>query len=95
MSGDVIAEITTEKITYELESQAEGVLLKIILPEDEEAPVGAPIAVIGQPGEDVSALRRRPVGRRRRRHRLRRRDAGSWPAEAAGRAAVRVTRASG
>jgi pyruvate dehydrogenase E2 component (dihydrolipoyllysine-residue acetyltransferase) len=54
--GMVIAEITTEKITYELEAQAEGVLLQIILPEDEEAEVGAPIAVIGQPGEDISFL---------------------------------------
>jgi pyruvate dehydrogenase E2 component (dihydrolipoamide acetyltransferase) len=54
--GAVIAEITTEKITYELESQAEGTLLQIILPEEQEAPVGAPIAVIGQPGEDISAL---------------------------------------
>ena len=39
--GQVIAEITTEKITYELESQAAGVLLKI-LPEEVEAPVGSP-----------------------------------------------------
>ncbi len=54
--GDVIAEITTEKITYELEAQAAGVLLKILLPEDGEAPVGDPIAVIGRPGEDVSAF---------------------------------------
>ena len=54
--GAVIAEITTEKITYELESQAEGTLLQIILPAEEEAPVGAPIAVIGQPGEDISAV---------------------------------------
>ena len=54
--GDVIAEITTEKITYELESQAAGVVLKIVLPEEEEAPVGAPIGVIGQPGEDFSGL---------------------------------------
>jgi pyruvate dehydrogenase E2 component (dihydrolipoamide acetyltransferase) len=60
--GAVIAEITTEKITYELESQAEGVLLKIMLPEDEEAPVGAPIAVVGQPGEDISALVGGPPG---------------------------------
>ncbi len=60
--GDVIAEITTEKITYELEAQAEGVLLKIILPEDGEAPVGDPIGVIGQPGEDVSAFGAAPAG---------------------------------
>ncbi len=58
--GSVIAEISTEKITYELESQAEGVLLKILLPADEEAPVGAPIAVIGQPGEDISGFEAAP-----------------------------------
>jgi len=55
--GDVIAEITTEKITYELESETDGVLLRIILEEDEEVPVGDPIAVIGHPGEDISTLR--------------------------------------
>lgn len=60
--GDVIAEIMTEKITYELEAQAEGVLLKIILPEEEEAEVGAPIAVIGRPGEDISAFGMAPAG---------------------------------
>lgn len=54
--GQVIAEITTEKIVYELESQVEGMLLSIILPENGEAPVGEPIAVIGRPGEDISAL---------------------------------------
>ena len=58
----MIAEITTEKITYELEAQTEGVLLRIILPEDGEAPVGDPIAVIGQPGEDVSAFGAAPAG---------------------------------
>ncbi len=60
--GAIIAEITTEKITYELEAQAEGVLLKIIVLEDEEAEVGAPIAVIGQPGEDISAFGGAPSG---------------------------------
>jgi pyruvate dehydrogenase E2 component (dihydrolipoamide acetyltransferase) len=54
--GDIIAEITTEKITYELESQYAGTMLKIVLPEDEEAPVGAPIGLIGEPGEDLSGL---------------------------------------
>ncbi len=59
--GDVIAEITTEKITYELEAQAAGVLLKILLPEDGEAPVGDPIGIIGQPGEDISAFDGEPA----------------------------------
>ena len=54
--GQVIAEITTEKIVYELESQAAGVLLKILLPDDGEAPVGESIGIIGRPGEDISAF---------------------------------------
>ncbi|MBN1321512.1 MAG: 2-oxo acid dehydrogenase subunit E2 [Thermoleophilia bacterium] len=60
--GDVIAEVTTEKITYELEAQGQGVLLKILLPEEEEAAVGAPIAVIGRPGEDLSDVSLAPSG---------------------------------
>jgi pyruvate/2-oxoglutarate dehydrogenase complex dihydrolipoamide acyltransferase (E2) component len=52
-TGQVIAEIVTEKITYELESEAAGVVLRILLDEEEEVPVGTPIAVIGQPGEAV------------------------------------------
>ena len=50
-AGQVIAEIVTEKITYELEAETAGVVLKILLAEEEEVPVGTPIAVIGQPGE--------------------------------------------
>jgi len=52
-AGQVIAEIVTEKITYELEAETAGVMLKILLAEEEEVPVGTPIAVIGQPGEAV------------------------------------------
>jgi pyruvate dehydrogenase E2 component (dihydrolipoamide acetyltransferase) len=51
-TGEVIAEIATEKITYELESQVDGVLLKIVVPVEGEVPVGTPIAWIGQPGDD-------------------------------------------
>ena len=50
-AGQLIAEIVTEKITYELEAETAGVVLKILLGEEEEVPVGTPIAVIGQPGE--------------------------------------------
>jgi pyruvate dehydrogenase E2 component (dihydrolipoamide acetyltransferase) len=52
-AGQVIAEIATEKITYELEAQAEGVLLKIVVSAESEVPVGTPIAWIGLPGEDL------------------------------------------
>ncbi len=52
-AGQVIAEVVTEKITYELEAEGAGTVLKILLEEDVEVPVGTPIVVIGQPGEAV------------------------------------------
>ena len=53
-AGQVIAEIVTEKITYDLEAESAGVVLKILLEEEVEVPVGTPIVVIGQPGEEVA-----------------------------------------
>ena len=50
-AGQVIAEIVTEKITYDLETETAGAVLKILLGEEVEVPVGTPIIVIGQPGE--------------------------------------------
>ena len=47
----MIAEIVTEKITYDLEAETAGVVLKILLDEEVDVPVGTPIVVIGQPGE--------------------------------------------
>jgi pyruvate dehydrogenase E1 component beta subunit len=56
-SGDVIAEIETDKATMELESIDEGVLGKIIIAEGTEGvAVNTPIAVISEEGEDVSAV---------------------------------------
>jgi pyruvate dehydrogenase E2 component (dihydrolipoamide acetyltransferase) len=52
-SGEAIVELETEKISYELESPAAGVLLKIIASETAEVPVGDPLGYIGQPGETV------------------------------------------
>ena len=53
-TGQVIAEIVTEKITYDLEAESAGVVLKILLEEEVEVPVGTPIVVIGQPAEEVA-----------------------------------------
>jgi pyruvate/2-oxoglutarate dehydrogenase complex dihydrolipoamide acyltransferase (E2) component len=53
-AGQVIAEIVTEKITYELEAEAAGTVLKILLEEEVEVPVGTPLVVIGMPGEAVA-----------------------------------------
>ena len=43
--------LETGKSSFEELSKHEGVLLKIFIPEGEEVAVGAPVAVIGQPGE--------------------------------------------
>ncbi len=55
-SGMMIAEIETDKATMELECFEGGTLLKQVAKVGEQINVGAPICVIGQPGEDLSAL---------------------------------------
>ena len=45
----------TDKSNLEIEAYDDGVLLKILVPEGERAPVGAPIAFIGEKGEKVDA----------------------------------------
>ena len=55
-SGDIIAEIETDKATMEVEAVDEGVLAKILIPAGTEAvKVNTPIAVIAGEGEDASA----------------------------------------
>jgi pyruvate dehydrogenase E2 component (dihydrolipoamide acetyltransferase) len=51
--GDPLFEIDTDKVTQEVESDYDGVLLKIALAEG-EAPVGQTIAWIGEQGEEVA-----------------------------------------
>ena len=55
-SGDVLCEVETDKATMDYESSSEGTLLKILLPEGGQAKVGDPIAILGKPGDDISAL---------------------------------------
>ncbi len=50
--GEPLYELDTEKVTQEVEADAGGVLLKILVAEG-EVDVGKPIAVIGEEGEDV------------------------------------------
>src|SRR5882724_5575689 len=55
-SGDVIAEIETDKATMEVEAVDEGTLAKILVPEGaQDVPVNQPIAVLAGEGEDVKA----------------------------------------
>lgn len=51
--GDVLLEITTDKLTSEIESEADGVLLKIVAEEGEDIPVKGLLGYIGEPGEQV------------------------------------------
>jgi len=55
--GDLLCEVETDKAAMEYESVNQGTLLAILVPAGGRAAVGAPIAVVGQPGEDVSAFR--------------------------------------
>ena len=55
-SGDILAEVETDKATMELESYQDGFLLHIGVKEKETVPVDGVIAIIGEKGEDVSAL---------------------------------------
>ena len=54
-SGDVIAEIETDKADMEMEAFEDGVLVKIVKGEGESAAVGVVIAYIGEAGEAVEA----------------------------------------
>jgi pyruvate/2-oxoglutarate dehydrogenase complex dihydrolipoamide acyltransferase (E2) component len=45
--GDPLVELETEKVSYELESPAEGTLLKVLAREAAEVPVGDALCHIG------------------------------------------------
>src|SRR5215217_5178169 len=54
--GDILAEIETDKATMEFESFNEGTLLHIGIQAGETAPVDSLLAIIGNEGEDITAL---------------------------------------
>jgi len=51
--GDAVVELETEKVNYELDSPADGVLLKILTREGAEVPVGDPVCHIGQSDDKI------------------------------------------
>lgn len=55
-SGDILAEVETDKATMDMEVYAKGTLLHLALHEGEAAPVDSIIAVVGAAGEDFSSL---------------------------------------
>ncbi|NLD44245.1 MAG: 2-oxo acid dehydrogenase subunit E2 [Chloroflexi bacterium] len=54
--GDILFEVESDKAVLEVESSQKGTLLKILVGADATVPVLTPVAVIGEPGEDISAL---------------------------------------
>ena len=51
--GDAVVELQTEKVNYELDSPAEGILLKVLTQEGAEVPVGDAVCHIGQAGDAI------------------------------------------
>lgn len=55
-SGDILAEVETDKATMDMESYVDGTLLYIGVEKGQSVPVDALMAVIGKPGEDYQSL---------------------------------------
>lgn len=55
-SGDLLADIETDKATMEFESFQDGVLLHIGILEKQSAPVDSILAILGKEGEDITSL---------------------------------------
>jgi pyruvate dehydrogenase E2 component (dihydrolipoamide acetyltransferase) len=71
-SGDIIAEIETDKATMEVEAVDEGVLAQITVPEGTaDVPVNQVIGLIAGDGEDAASVGRRRPSRSRPRRLLR------------------------
>lgn len=55
-SGDILAEVETDKATMDMEVYAKGTVLQLLVEEGNAIPVDGPIAIVGTPGEDFHAL---------------------------------------
>jgi pyruvate dehydrogenase E2 component (dihydrolipoamide acetyltransferase) len=53
---DLLAEVETDKATMEFRAFDRGTLLKILVPAGSQVKLGQPVAIVGSPGEDVTAL---------------------------------------
>jgi pyruvate dehydrogenase E2 component (dihydrolipoamide acetyltransferase) len=53
---DLLAEVETDKATMEFRAFDKGTLLQILVPAGSQVKLGQPVAILGSPGEDVSAL---------------------------------------
>jgi pyruvate dehydrogenase E2 component (dihydrolipoamide acetyltransferase) len=53
---DLLAEVETDKATMEFRAFDKGTLLKILVPAGSQVKLGQPVAILGNPGEDISSL---------------------------------------
>src|SRR5271165_566480 len=53
---DLLAEVETDKATMEFRAFDKGTLLKILVEPGVQVKLGQPVAIVGAPGEDISAL---------------------------------------
>ena len=53
---DLLAEVETDKATMEFRAFDKGTLLKLLVPAGANVKLGQPVAIVGNPGEDISAL---------------------------------------
>src|SRR5690349_24044300 len=62
-SGDVLAEVETDKATMDLESYQDGTLLYVGPKEKDAVPVDGILAIIGEKGENIEALLKQSGGK--------------------------------
>lgn len=55
-SGDIIAEVETDKATMDVEAFDDGVVLKILAKEGDAIPLGGKMVILGEKGEDISDI---------------------------------------
>jgi pyruvate dehydrogenase E2 component (dihydrolipoamide acetyltransferase) len=53
---DLLAEVETDKATMEFRAFDRGTLLKILVPAGSQVKLGQPVAIVGDPGEDITSL---------------------------------------
>ena len=54
--GDLVAEVETDKANMDFNIEDDGVLLKLLVKEGDTVRLGAPVAILGKAGEDITAL---------------------------------------
>jgi pyruvate dehydrogenase E2 component (dihydrolipoamide acetyltransferase) len=54
--GDILCEIETDKSTIEVEAEDSGTVLALVYEAGDDVPVLKPMLILGEPGEDISAI---------------------------------------